>query len=142
MTAAAIIADVRRAIALLVEFGDPAATRTAEALTRWLAGEDFDSAAGVAPGWRAEVERAARHAALSALAAQGFDARAIARGIARASRTRIRPDGVDGVLWDLSRVGAQLSEGHLRRLLAQEREHCKGSNAQGAVQPSPAQLED
>jgi hypothetical protein len=41
---AAIVTDLRRAIELLTEIDEPAATRAAEALSWWLAGEDFDHA--------------------------------------------------------------------------------------------------
>ena len=132
--AAAIIAQFRRAIALLAELDDPAATRIAAALDRWLAGEDLESAAGLAPGWRRSLQLAARDAALSALVARhpGKDAQALARqivaGVRRAARVRgVRPDGEPGLYRDLFRAAdAELSERHWRRLIRGQRAACNG----------------
>lgn len=135
---AAIVAAVRVAIEVLVAANRTETTHVATALDALLRGQDIEATLGWRPGWRAELERAARHGALSALLAQQpeLDARAVIRGMVRARRMRTRPGGLDGVLWDLSRVGAQLSEGHLRRLLAQVREHCNRSNVRAPRAPS------
>ncbi|MGA8094768.1 MAG: hypothetical protein WB823_10950 [Steroidobacteraceae bacterium] len=124
-----ILADMRRALVLLAELNDPAATRTAAALTSWLAGDSFDSAAGLAPGWRSHQRVAARDRALRALSEMHPEidvtnlARRIARGLAReaARRREVRPDGEAGHLHDLVRTDACLSERHLRRILTEIR---------------------
>ena len=128
MTAAAIIADVRRAIALLAELDDPAATRTAEVLTRWLAGEAFETAAGLAPGWRNALQMFARNAALAELVSlhPELDVSAIARlitaGIERAARTHgVRPDGEAGLMRDLSRLEKRPRERTWRTAIAEIR---------------------
>jgi hypothetical protein len=54
-------------IVLLADIDDPAATLTAEALSRWLAGEDFESACGLVPGWRRYLQQTVRARALAAL---------------------------------------------------------------------------
>jgi hypothetical protein len=124
-----IVADFRRvAVDLADPENDPAAARVADAITRWLAGEDFDSAAGLAPGWRQHVQKASRDAALSALLALHTDmddqplARRIAAGVERAARMRgIRPDREDGHFHDLARAQVHLSARHWRRLIGEAR---------------------
>jgi len=141
--AAAILADFRRAIALLAEIDDRAATRTAEALAQWLAGEEFDSAAGLAPGWRRHVQQTARDVALRALVAlhPDMDAQALARrivaGIARAARIRgVRPDGEAGLFYDLARLEEQLRERSWRGAIAEIRGKHNPCGRHDAVRPS------
>jgi hypothetical protein len=122
MNAAAIVADFRRAIELLAELSDPGATRTAATLSRWLAGEDFESAAGLLPHWRSHLRLTARDLALAALAAMHSDlddsalADRILGGFDRLAG-RMRPDGADGYLADLVRAGDVLSKRQWRRLI-------------------------
>jgi hypothetical protein len=122
VSAAAIVADFHRAIEALAEVGE---TRTAEALRRWLAGEDFEAAAGLIPGWRAHLRLTARDRALTALAAThaGMSDNALAEwiveGLQRVGAVGVRPDGADGYLVDLARAGCTLSKRQLRRLIAE-----------------------
>lgn len=127
---AVIVASFRRAVDLLAIDGDPAAVRTAAVLTRFLDGEDFDSAAGLVPGWRSYLRLTARDRALAALAAihADMDASALAgwivEGLERvAGAGGIRPDGPDGHLVDLARAGCSLSKRRWRQLVAERRGH-------------------
>ena len=140
--AASIVRDLRHSIELLAELDDPAALRTAEALTRWLAGEHFDSAAGLLPGWRRHLQQLARDSALAALVAMHphLDdlnlSRKIVAGVNRAARTRgIRPDGVAGLLHDLARIDSRLSERQWRRLIGKTRGHLDYRNGHDAGSP-------
>ncbi len=125
--ASAIVSDIRCAIEQLVDLDHPAATRTAAALMRWLAGQDFDAAAGLLPGWRETVRQKARDVALDAIlrlhpgASSNALADLIARGVMRARRLKrgLRPDGIDGYLQDLARAGCVHSARHWRRLVAE-----------------------
>jgi hypothetical protein len=125
--AASIVADFRRAIALLAELNDPASTHAAAALSRWLAGEEFDSAAGLAPGWRSHMRISVRDRALGALVAMHADmddsalADWIVEGFERVATKSVRPDGADGYLVDLVRAGCILSQRHWRRLISGHR---------------------
>ena len=125
MTAATVVAEVRRAIELLAELDDPAATRTAETLSRWLAGENFDAAAGLVPGWRSRLRLTAQNRALAALVAihpemnDSALADWILEGLKRVAPDGIRPDGADGHLVDLARAGCALGERQLRRLIGE-----------------------
>ncbi len=146
--AASIVDDVRRTVDLLVDLNDPAALRTAQALARWLSGEDFESAAGLVPGWRRFLQLKARDLALEALMDlhAGLDAKALAdrilEGIERASRTRgIRPDGADGHYHDLGRLDIRLSVRQWRRLIGESRGHREGVNGHGSVATSLPKLE-
>lgn len=131
MTAAAVVADVRRAIELLAELDDPAATRTAAALSRWLAGEEFDAAAGLVPGWRSHMRLTARDRALAELVAMHSDMNAselavwILEGLERvaASTNGARPDGADGYLTDLVRAGRNPGKRQWHRLITEARCH-------------------
>jgi hypothetical protein len=125
---AAIAAELRRAIALLAELDDAAATHAAETIARCLAGEDFDSAAGFAPGWRRELQQAARDAALQALLAlhPELDAQPLAQRIVarveRAARMRgIRPDGEAGHYHDLARAEVHRAARTWRGLIGEAR---------------------
>ena len=136
---AGIVGDIRRAIALLAELDDRAATRVAEALSRWLDGEDFDSAADLAPGWRRALQQAAREAGLAALVPLHPElddsalAAWIAAGVARAARTRgLRPDGEAGHFHDLARADVGLTLRTWRWLIARAR-----GKASGAIATTP-----
>jgi len=125
-----IVSDFRRTLELLAELDDPAATRTAAALSRWLAGEDFDSAADLVPGWRSYLRLTTRDRALAALVAIHTDMDAstlaawIAEGLERVGCARgVRPDGADGYLVDLARAGCILGKRQWRRLIAEVRGH-------------------
>jgi hypothetical protein len=126
--AAAIVADFRRAIALLAEIDDAGATRTAQALDRWLAGAAFDDAAGLPPGWRRHLQQTVRDAALAALVALHGDlgdralAKLLVAGVTRMRRRKgVRPDGALGHFADLVRAECFLSERGWRRLVSQTR---------------------
>jgi hypothetical protein len=129
MTGASIVADFRKAIELLAELDEPTATRTAEVLTRWLAAEDFDSAAGLVPGWRSHLRLTARDRALASLAKMHSDmddsaiARLIVEGFPRAGANSVRADGGDGYIGDLARAGCDLSARQWRRVIAEVRGH-------------------
>jgi len=129
-SAAAIVADFRRAIALLTEHDDPAATYIAAALSRWLAGDHFESAAGLVPGWRSYLRLTARDRALGTLVTMHASINAseladwIVEGLERVAASTVaavRPDGADGYLWDLVRVGCVLSRRQWRRLIVGHR---------------------
>ena len=136
--AAPIVTDIRRAIELLVAADDPAATKTADALTRWLAGEaSFDGAAGLSPGWRRGLQQATRDAALEALIRlnpelndQALGQR-IAYGIAGA-KDGIRPDGELGHYHDLARNDRDTAARTWRRLVGKLRGQLSDSVAMRA----------
>jgi hypothetical protein len=126
MTAVAIVADLRRGIELLAGLNDPAATRTAQVLTRLLAGEDFAAASNMVPAWRSYLRLTARDSALAALmvAHRDMSANALAdwivAGLERVAAARgVRPDGADGHLADLIRAGCTLSKRQWRRLIGE-----------------------
>jgi hypothetical protein len=123
---AATVASFRRAVELLAELDDPAATRTAAALSRWLAGEDFDSATNLPPGWRHHVQQKDLDATLQALVAlfpnlaYAALARRIVAGLKRAGSARgARPDGERGLYHDLAHAGFDTTESTCRRRLAE-----------------------
>jgi len=123
--AAAIVANLRRAIAVLAELEDPAATLTAEVLTRWLAGEGtMEAAAGLPTDWRRRLEIAARDRALNALAETraDVDPTILANWIAGELRRGVgntRRDGALGYIDDLARLNCGgLGARNLRRLIA------------------------
>jgi hypothetical protein len=138
--AADIVADFRRAIALLAESGN---TTAAEALNRWLAGEEFDSAAGLVPGWRRHRQQAARDVTLRALVAlfpnldDSACARRIVAGVARAARMHgVRPDGEKGLYFDLLHLEKSPTERTWRLAIAEIRGKCNPCDCHSAVKPS------
>jgi hypothetical protein len=140
--AAAIVADVRRAIELLAERNDPAGTRIATALDRWISGEGFDQAFGLPTDWRQRLRFATRDAALRALEAMhpNLDAQSLAEriveGIDRVSRSdSARPDGESGYLHDLAVIDAHLSTRHWRRLVTDLRGHQEACNGHDKSAP-------
>jgi hypothetical protein len=137
--AEAIVADIRRAIVLLAELNDPAATRVAQLLERWLAGEDFVSAAGLPSDWRARLQLAARDQALAELVRIRTDlepaplAAWIVAELRRRARRRTRRDGALGYVDDLARVSCGRSARNLRRLITAirgQRNRCNGHDGQ------------
>ena len=109
--AAAIVADIRRAIELLADSADPAATRTAAALDRWIRGETFEQSLDLPTDWRMRLRISARDAALRSLIAlhpelhdEGLAERIVA-GARRNNRTAVRPDGesANGGLLEMTR---------------------------------------
>jgi hypothetical protein len=118
------IGRLRRAVNLLAELEDPAATHTAEVLTRWLAGEAFEAAAGLPTDWQWRLEIAARDRALTALAEirADVDTTTLASWIAGELRRGVgdvRRDGALGYVDDLARLTCGgLGARNLRRLIA------------------------
>jgi hypothetical protein len=140
--AASIASDFKLAVARLAEADDPALTRAGEAIARWLAGEDFDSAAGLAPGWRRHLQQTARDSALGVLISTNPDlddlnlSRKIVAGIQRAARTRgVRPDGDAGLFHDLARIESRLSVRQWRRLIGKTRGQLDCRNGHDAGSP-------
>jgi hypothetical protein len=141
--AASILAAVRAAIEILVDANDQRATHVAEALSRWMSGEDFEQAAGLSTGWRRQIQQAARDRALTALvalhpSADALDlARQIVVGLKRAARTRgVRPDSEGGLLHDLARLDDSLSERSLRRAITEIRGQCNSCDGHGSLSHS------
>jgi hypothetical protein len=115
------LAAVDQAIRLLAEVDDPPVALIAAALRRWRSdGETLESALGLPTDWRWRERMTKRDRALRELVQlrPGVDATAIAREIACASPGCIRPDGAAGHIHDLAGLGLDLSERHLRRLVA------------------------
>jgi hypothetical protein len=139
MTAAAIIADVRRSIEILVDADDPAATRVGLALEAWLRGTDLEASLGLMPGWRQYVRQKARAAALDGLLRMhpGVKDSALADliidGIERVDCTGIRPDGVSGYFQDLKRAGCTIGNRQWRRDIAEA--HRVGHQGDGMSKP-------
>jgi hypothetical protein len=137
---AAIVADFHRAVVFLAEHGD---TAVAEALARWLAGEEFEQAAGLAPGWRRAIQQTTRDTALQALVTSfpTLDDSALARrivaGVARAARMHgVRPDGEKGLYFDLSRMEKSPTERTWRLAIAEIRGKGKSCACHSSVTPS------
>jgi hypothetical protein len=130
--AAAIVADVRRVIAMLAEIDDPAATRIATAVDRWLGGESLDSALGLVPGWRRHQKLTARAAAVKALVTRfpDLDAATMAKRI------------VAGRYRDLAQLRDDIGFDQWRRLIAEQREHCNNCNAHENAPPSAPEINE
>jgi hypothetical protein len=145
MTAADIVADVRTAIACLVDVDDPAVTRVAHALDMWLRGTDFEVSLGLVPGWRQHAQHKSRRAALQALVAlfpQMNDealGRRIVTGVKRASVHRARPGGEAGFCHDLARAGFDLADRTCRAHIAEIRGRCKAVISHADEPPSTKQ---
>lgn len=124
--AAAIVADTKHAIGVLTRRDDPAAVRVAAVLERWLAGQTFDVAAGLLPGWRSHHRLTARDRALESLVKMHADMKAsqLATWILASSARLagctdgVRPGGADGYVIDLLRAECSLSWRQWRRLIA------------------------
>ena len=145
-SAAAIVADLRRSIEWLAERDDPAMTRVAAILRRCLAGEDFEMAADLPPGWRRQLQQQSRGAALCALLrlyaglTDSDVARRIYAGVARAGRKHgDRPDGEAGYFFDLMRLDERLSGRRWRALITEHLGHCNACVSQQSVVPSASQ---
>lgn len=120
---AATIAAVRHARELLADCGDdPAATRVAQALDRWLKGEDLAEALDLPGDWRQRLRVGARDRALAELSRVHGDldcstlAERIVVGLSRAHAGR-RRDGSLGLIDDLAAAGCSLSARRLRQLI-------------------------
>jgi hypothetical protein len=125
---------IGRAVQILAENGDPDATWVGEALDRWRRSRTilFEEALGYAPGLRAAEYQRNRDRALAALAQlfPGLSGRPLEKKVRRvveeyeASRwaaddaARHRPDGRDGLCFDVLCNGALPCADHLRALLA------------------------
>jgi hypothetical protein len=123
-----IVALFRQTVELLSEIDSPAATAAGAVIKLWLAGMEFEDAAGLASGWRRIVKEHSRDVALKELlklhtdmSASHLGARIIA-GIALAARTRGgRPDGERGLFWDLLKADATLGLRQWIRLIEENR---------------------
>jgi hypothetical protein len=140
------VAHIRAAIEQLAAIDHRSATWMAAVLTRFLAGEAFEDAAGLRPGWRALLQRHGRDAALSALLAAHprIDASALVAGIERVSRVRrgVRPDDLLGLFWDLAHTTDRLTERHWRRVLSAARGHRGAGDVRASVGPSATEEVD
>src|SRR5882724_7158788 len=144
MTATTIAADLRTAIACLVDADDPAATRVGQALEAWLRGTDLEESLGLMPGWRQHVRQKARDAALDGLLRMhpGVKDSALADliidGIERVDCTSSRPDSTSGYFWDLKHSGHTVGNRQWRRDIAQARR--VGLQGRGMSNPSCADI--
>jgi hypothetical protein len=125
---------IGRAVRILAESGDPEAVLVAEALDRWRRSRTitFEEALGYAPGIRGATMQRTRDSALSELTRlfPGLSGRALERRVrevveeyeatrwAADDAARHRPDGSDGLYFDLLSSGGRPCAGHLRTLLA------------------------
>jgi hypothetical protein len=128
---------LRRASAVLLDSADPAAWRVAQAIDAWLnQGGDFASALGMATNWHSALRLRQRDAALRELALVHFaslrgDPRARAMVAAAADyearrwpRDRAswrRPDGRDGLFFDVLSQGRMPGREMLRKCFGSER---------------------
>jgi hypothetical protein len=129
------VAAIRRAVAVLAEHGDAGVLEVARGVTDWLdqaeAATTLDAALDLPPGWRTELRRHQRDAALLDLVRRrfaGMEGREAARAVATAARryegsawprdrrANRRPDGMNGDLFDILIQGDMPSEATLRRL--------------------------
>jgi hypothetical protein len=135
------IAELRRAALVLIETGDDALARIADAIDAWASATpaapiSFEQALGLPPTWRADVRRHFHHAALLHLAQRNFPdlhGRACARAVSAAvrryassgwlhdHREHRRPDGLRGDCYDVLMLGEPPGEEVLRRLFADDR---------------------
>lgn len=138
MVGATPIDALRRASAVLLDSADPPAWRVAEAIDLWLAeGGDFATALGMAPGWHSALRLRERDAALRELAMVHFaalrgDPRAKAMVAAAADyeawrwpsdrASRRRPDGRDGLFFDVLSHGRMPGREMLRKCFGIERD--------------------
>jgi hypothetical protein len=128
------MADLAHAIATLAATGAPEDARVAEALDRWRRSRTitFEEALGYAPGIRGATMQRTRDAALAALARlfPGLSGRPLEKKVRLAveeyeitrwaadDAARHRPDGRDGLCFDLLSSGGLPCAGHLRAILA------------------------
>ena len=132
MSAPTPIAALRAVRDLVIDHQDAALIPIAWAIDDWLAnGGDFAAALGLAPGWHSALRQRQRDATLRDLAQYfpGLCGRALAKAIATAAsdyetrrwsrdRTaRRRPDGKDGLLFDLLTMGRMPTEETLRKCI-------------------------
>lgn len=132
MGAPAPIAALRAVRNLLIDQPDAALLPVAWAIDDWLAsGGDFAVALGLAPGWHSALRQRQRDAALRELTRYFPDlcGRRLAKAITDAAsdyetrrwprdRTdRRRPDGKDGLFFDLLTLGRMPTEETLRKCI-------------------------
>jgi len=125
---------LRRAKEILAESGDPQVVFVVEGLQWWLQndGMTFDVALGLTGAWRAEDRRRRRDRLIQRLALAHFgDSKGRARALAIAKAARRyrgtswprdrhagrRPDGLNGVIFEVLSLGPFPSEPTLRRIL-------------------------
>jgi hypothetical protein len=128
------MAAIGRAVRILAESGDPEAALVAEALDAWRRSRtiSLEAALGGANGLRAAEYQRNRDRALAALAQlfPGLSGRPLEKEVRRVvgeyeitrwaadDAARHRPDGLDGLCFDLLSSGGLPCAGHLRALLA------------------------
>jgi hypothetical protein len=127
------ITALRAVRALVLEQTDPTLLPVAWAIDAWLSGGgDFAEALGLAPGWHAALRQRGRDAALRELATRyfpGLCGRRLARELVAAGldyETRgwprdrddgRRPDGADGLLYDVLTLGPMPAAEMLRKCI-------------------------
>lgn len=123
--------ELRDAARVLLELNHPAGARLARGLDRACRGEALETALGLHGGWRHNDRVRRRNAALAVLVGYfpGKQGRALAAAIDTAvrrygatawERDRIaqrRPDGRDGLVFDLLSLGGLPSCDYLRRVI-------------------------
>jgi hypothetical protein len=125
------IVAVRAARDLLLLHGDAAVLAVARALDEWMArGGDFARALGLAGGWHSALVQRERDKALRELADRYFPAltgRALAHALGAAGHeyesrqfpkhyaARFRPDGRNGLLYDVALLGGMPCEETIRK---------------------------
>lgn len=133
MTRAGPLAALVTARNVLLAANDPTVWPVAAAIDTWLAsGGCFAQALDLAPDWHEARRQRQRHAALQELAARHFvplRGRARARAIVKAGTTYAtsrwerdrkqghRPDGMEGLFYDVLRTGPIPTEETLRKCI-------------------------
>jgi hypothetical protein len=118
---------------------DPNAVQVAAAMSRWINGQDFDTAARLVRGWRSHLRLTDRNRALASLLKLHADMNAselaawIVEGLQRvgASANGVRPDGADGYLADLVRAGRNPGKRQWHRLITEARLPFRSLNGKG-----------
>ena len=129
------IAAIAWASTYLAETGMPEGLFVADALILWLRDGgpelNLEQALGLAPGWRARACRYRREALIRDLAGHwpGLRGRAAARAIVarvlayetqgrwKRDRSSKRPDGLEGIIFELLHLGPMLGEESVRKIL-------------------------
>jgi hypothetical protein len=132
MTVPNPITALRAVRDMLVNEADAAMLPVAVAIDNWLmTGGDFATALGLAPGWHSALRQWQRDATVGELARHfsGICGRPLARAMTAAAAdyetrrwprdraTRRRPDGMDGLFFDLLSMGGIPSEHTLRKCI-------------------------
>ncbi len=126
-------AMVRHAAEFLFESSTPGDVRVARALQEMHdTGASFEAAFGLAPGWRKHDAKSCRDGALRQIAREYFselDGRPLCRAILAAQRAYLarfkgdqqrgtRPEGLNGLIFDVMQKSAFPTPGTLRNILS------------------------